>query len=85
MNRDTNVTNTTPLSPRYYKMKMTLEDLETHEHITYVNAVTGELMTTTGKFRRESCEADELTSISQVAWWLTCSLHHFFTRSSDYL
>ena len=46
-------------------MKMTLEELETLEEITYVHAVTGELITTSGKFRRESCEADELTSISQ--------------------
>jgi len=43
---------------KYYEMKMTLEELETLEEITYLNSLTGELMTSSGRFRRESCEEE---------------------------
>jgi len=44
---------------------MTLEELETLEEITYINSVTDELHSTSGLFRRESCETDDLTTVSQ--------------------
>ena len=50
---------------RYYEMKMTLEEIETHDEITYVNAETGETYTSECRQKRQSVSSEELTSTTQ--------------------
>lgn len=51
---------------KYYEVRMTLEDIETCEEITYINPDTGEMYTTSSiRMKRESVKAEELTSETQ--------------------